>query len=154
LGWLFFLTVSLWHCIFTPIQFLDMFFKLTPSTGQPLYLQLMQQIRHAAETGALRDGDQLPGIRTLAEELVVSPNTVAKAYSELEHEGLLELRHGSGAFVCVKRRTRSLADQVHGARRRMRDLIERLRDDGLQDEEIRRAFEAELLQQAEIARKR
>src|SRR5713101_4422 len=73
-----------------------MFFNLTPTTGQPLYLQLMQQIRHAAETGALRDGDQLPGIRTLAEELVVSPNTIAKAYSELEHEGLLELRQGSG----------------------------------------------------------
>src|SRR6266550_6096562 len=89
-----------------------MFLKLTPTTGQPLYLQLMQQIRHAAETGALQDGDQLPGIRTLAEELVVSPNTVAKAYSELEHDGLLELRQGSGAFVCVKRRTRSLADQV------------------------------------------
>src|SRR6266705_4241141 len=101
-----------------------MFFKLTPTSGQPLYLQLMQQIRHTAETGALKDGDQLPGIRTLAEELVVSPNTVAKAYSELEHEGLLELRQGSGAFVCVKRRTWSLTDQVHLARRQLRDLIE------------------------------
>ena len=131
-----------------------MFCKLATSTGQPLYLQLMQQIRHAAETGALRDGDQLPGIRTLAEELVVSPNTVIKAYSELEHEGLVELRHGSGAFVCVKRRTRSLADQVHIARRRIRDLVERLRDDGLLDEEIRRAFEAELLYPAEIVKKR
>ncbi len=131
-----------------------MFFKLTPTTGQPLYLQLMQQIRHAVETGALRDSEQLPGIRTLAEELVVSPNTVAKAYSELEHEGLLEMRHGSGAFVCVKRRTRSLADQVQIARRRLRDLIERLREDGLLDEEIRRAFEAELLYPAEIVRKR
>lgn len=131
-----------------------MFFKLTPATGQPLYLQLMQQIRHAAETSALKDGDQLPGIRTLAEELVVSPNTVAKAYSELEHEGLLELRHGSGAFVCLKRRTRSLADQVHVARRQIRDLVERLREDGLLDEEIRRAFEAELLYPAEAVRKR
>ena len=131
-----------------------MFFKPTPTTGQPLYLQLMQQVRHAVETGALRDGEQLPGIRTLAEELVVSPNTVAKAYSELEHEGLLEMRHGSGAFVCVKRRTRSLADQVQIARRRLRDLIERLREDGLLDEEIRRAFEAELLYPAEMVRKR
>lgn len=131
-----------------------MFFKLTPATGQPLYLQLMQQIRHAAETSALKDGDQLPGIRTLAEELVVSPNTVAKAYSELEHEGLLELRHGSGAFVCLKRRTRSLVDQVHVARRQIRDLVEGLREDGLLDEEIRRAFEAELLYPAEAVRKR
>ena len=102
----------------------------------------------------MHDGDQLPGIRTLAEELVVSPNTGAKAYSELEHEGLLALRHGSGAFVCVKRRTRSLADQVQVARHRIRDLIEGLRDDGLFDEEIHRAFEAELLYPAQVLRKR
>lgn len=114
----------------------------------------MQQIRHAAETGALADGDQLPGIRTLAEELVVSPNTVAKAYTELEHEGLLDLRQGTGAFVCVKRRTRTLANQVHAARRRVRALIEALREDGLQDDEIRRAFEAELLYPGEAVNRR
>lgn len=131
-----------------------MFHKLTPTTGQPLYLQLMQQIRHAAETGALRDGDQLPSIRTLAEELVVSPNTVAKAYSELEHEGILELRQGLGAFVCVKRRTQSLTSDVNSARRRIRDLVERLRKDGLLDEEIHRAFEAELLYAAEAVSRR
>jgi len=130
-----------------------MFFRLNPTTGQPLYLQLMQQIRHAAETGALQDGEQLPGIRTLAEELVVSPNTVAKAYSELEHEGILELRQGSGAFLTLKRRTRSLTDHVQVARRRLRELIEQLREHGLLDEEIRRAFEAELLYPAEIVRK-
>lgn len=136
---------------------MGLFFKLNPTTGQPLYLQLMQQIRHAAETGALRDGDQLPGIRTLAEELVVSPNTIVKAYSELQHEGLLDLRHGSGAFVCVKRRTRSMADDVQFARRRLRDLLDDLRDNGLTDEEIKRAFEAELLYPAsstQLARKR
>lgn len=90
----------------------------------------------------------------MAEELVVSPNTVAKAYSELEHEGLLELRQGAGAFACVKRRTRSLTNDVKGARRRIRDLIERLREDGLLDEEIRRAIEAELIHPAEAVRKR
>lgn len=125
-----------------------MFFKLNPTSTEPLYVQLMQQIRHAAETGALRDGDQLPGIRTLAEELVVSPNTIVKAYSELEHEGLLELRQGSGAFLTIKRRTRALANSVQVARRQIRDLVEELREDGLEDEEIRRAFEAELLYSA------
>jgi GntR family transcriptional regulator len=130
-----------------------MFFKLTPSAGQPLYLQLMQQIRHATENGALQHGDQLPGIRTLAEQLVVSPNTVAKAYSELEHEGLLDLRQGSGAFVCIKRRQRSVSQRVHEARKRTGHLIEELREEGLQDEEIRRVFEAELLSPREIANK-
>src|ERR1700733_4247860 len=93
-----------------------MFFKITPTSGQSLYLQLMQQIRHAVENGALRDGDQLPGIRTLAQELVVSPNTIAKAYSELEHEGLLELRQGSGAFFPVKP-PGSLAIESHSSRK-------------------------------------
>jgi GntR family transcriptional regulator len=131
-----------------------MFFKLTPTDGQPLYLQLMQQIRHATENGALRDGDQLPGIRTLAEQLVVSPNTIAKAYSELEHDGLLEVRHGSGAFVSLNRRRKSLADHVAQARQRVGRLIDELRDEGLRDDEIRRVFEAELLGEAETARKR
>ena len=58
-----------------------------PSSGVPIYLQLMEQVKHAIETGALRPGEQLPSIRPLAEELVINPNTVAKVYRELEHEG-------------------------------------------------------------------
>ncbi len=76
-----------------------MLFRPNPSSGVPIYLQLMEQVKHAIETGALRPGEQLPGIRPLAEELVVNPNTVAKAYRELEHEGVVELRQGAGAFI-------------------------------------------------------
>ena len=104
--------------------------------------------------GLLQDGDQLPGIRTLAEELVVSPNTVVKAYTELENQGLLELRQGSGAFLTLDRRARHRTDCVQHAHRRIRDVIGQLREDGLLDEEIRRAFEAELLYPAESLRKR
>ena len=57
-----------------------MIFRPNPSLGVPIYLQLMEQVKHAVETGALRPGEQLPGIRPLAEELVINPNTVAKAY--------------------------------------------------------------------------
>src|SRR5437763_7852880 len=121
-----------------------MFFRLLPQSGLPLYLQLMQQIRHAAESGALQDGSQLPGIRTLAEELTVSPNTIAKAYSELEHEGILELRQGSGAFISLNRRARSVIDHVEDARQRAGRLIDEFRGQGLRDDEIRRIFEAEL----------
>src|SRR3984957_3912699 len=105
-----------------------MVFKIEPTSGQSLYLQLMQQIRHAVESGALRDGEQLPGIRTLAQELVVSPNTIAQAYSELEHEGLLELRQGSGAFISVNLRTRSLSNHIQAATRSVADLVEQLRE--------------------------
>jgi GntR family transcriptional regulator len=131
-----------------------MFLKLNPASGEPLYLQLMQQIRHAAESGVLKDGDQLPSIRALAEELVVSPNTVVKAYAELEHEGLVELRQGSGAFISLSRRARSVMDHIESASRRAGELIDELRDEGLRDDEIRRVFESELLRAREAARKR
>jgi GntR family transcriptional regulator len=121
-----------------------MFFKLNPQAGQPLYLQLMQQIRHAVDTGILQRGDQLPGIRTLAEEIVVSHNTVAKAYSELEHEGLLEIRHGSGAYISAKSRSKSRFERVRLAQERVHALVGTLRHEGLSAEEIRRIFEAEL----------
>ena len=123
---------------------LTVLFSLHPAAGQPLYLQLMQQIRHAIEVGVLQRGDSLPGIRTLAEELVISHNTVAKAYSELEHEGVLELRHGSGAYVTGKRGAKPKTDKVRVARDRVRALVESLRQDGLSDQEICRLFEAEI----------
>jgi GntR family transcriptional regulator len=135
------MSVSLYPVTYTVV----IFSKLASNTGEPLYLQLMQRIRHAAESGALRDGDQLPSIRALAEDLVVSPNTVAKAYSELEHEGLIELRQGSGAFVTLSRRARSVMDHVERARERIAELVDELREEGLRDDEIRRVFEAELL---------
>jgi GntR family transcriptional regulator len=144
----------MYHCTFTEVQQTPMFFQLNSTNGQPLYLQLMQQIRHAAETGALQDGEQLPGIRTLAERLVVSPNTVAKAYSELEHEGLLELRHGSGAFLIISRRSRALTNRVQVARKKVEGLVEELRAGGLQNEEIRRLFETALVLPAEIGKGR
>jgi GntR family transcriptional regulator len=131
-----------------------MFFKIKPLSAQPLYLQVVDQIHHAVEMGALQDGDQLPGIRTLAQELVVSPNTIAKAYSELEHEGLLELRQGSGAFVSVSRRSRSLSSHIQAASRSVIDLVEHLRERDFRDEEIRRMFEAALLHQSETVRRR
>lgn len=104
----------------------------------------MQQIRHGIETGVLQHGDELPGIRRLAKDLVVSHNTVAKAYTELEHEGLLELRHGSGAFVSVRRASKTRAEKVRLARIRVQALVESLRKQDLSDEEIYRLVEAEL----------
>jgi GntR family transcriptional regulator len=121
-----------------------MIIKPNPSLGVPIYLQLVEQVKHAIETGALRQGEQLPGIRPLAEELVINPNTVAKAYRELEHEGVIELRHGAGAFVADHGRGRKAADALRSAQPIVAAAIERLRDRGLTDEEIRRLFEAEL----------
>ena len=121
-----------------------MLFRPNPALGVPIYLQLMEQVKHAIETGALRPGEQLPGIRPLAEELVINPNTVAKAYRELEHEGVIELRHGAGAFVSNQPGARKQTDKLRAAQPVVVAAVERLRERGLTDEEIRRLFEAEL----------
>ncbi|HEY8182156.1 MAG TPA: GntR family transcriptional regulator [Thermoanaerobaculia bacterium] len=121
-----------------------MLFRPNPSLGVPIYLQLMEQVKHAIETGALRPGDQLPGIRPLAEELVMNPNTVAKAYRELEREGVIDLRHGSGAFVSHNARARKWGETLREAQTLVAGTVGRLRDRGISDEEIRRLFEAAL----------
>ena len=121
-----------------------MLFRPNTSSGVPIYLQLMEQVKHAVETGALREGDQLPGIRPLAEELVMNPNTVAKAYRELEHEGVIELRHGAGAFVTRSSRAGKVGDALRAAQSTVASTVERLRARGISDEEIRRLVEAEL----------
>ena len=120
-------------------------FLVNPSAGQPLYLQLILQIRHAIDTGVLQPGDALPALRTLAQELVMSPNTVVKAYEELERDGWIEIRHGSGAYVTARRGMKPRADRLRRAQERVRALIARLRADGVSDEEVQRLFEAELL---------
>ncbi len=115
-----------------------------PSSGVPIYLQLMEQVKHSIETGALRPGEQLPGIRPLAEELVINPNTVAKAYRELEHEGIIELRHGAGAFVSGNAQAKRITDKFRAGQAIVAAAVEKLRARGVTGEEIRRLFEAEL----------
>ena len=74
-------------------------FQLNFKSGKPVYLQLVDQVKAAAASGAVRDGDPLPSIRPLAEELRVNRNTIAKAYAELESQGIVETIAGKGSFV-------------------------------------------------------
>ncbi|HMF95559.1 MAG TPA: GntR family transcriptional regulator, partial [Vicinamibacterales bacterium] len=83
-------------------------------------------------------------IRPLAEELVINANTVAKAYRELEHEGVIELRHGAGAFVSASARPKKETEKLRAGQSIVADAIRRLRERGVTDEEVRRLFEAEL----------
>ena len=129
-----------------------MFTKPNPTSGVPIYVQIMEQIKHAIETGAVRPGDQLPGIRNLAETLVINPNTVAKVYRELEHEGVLDLRHGMGAFVTDKGHSRSRTNKVQAAQPLVKQLVDKLRKQGLSEDEIKRLFEAELIREQEFVR--
>ena len=74
-------------------------FQLNFKSGKPVYLQMVDQVKAASASGAVRDGDPLPGIRPLAEELRVNRNTVAKAYAELESQGVIQTVAGKGCFV-------------------------------------------------------
>jgi len=76
-----------------------MIFQVDFKSGKPVYLQLVDQVRYAAASGSLRPGDPLPSIRPLAEELRVNRNTIAKAYTELESQGVIETIPGKGCFL-------------------------------------------------------
>ncbi|HPY29699.1 MAG TPA: GntR family transcriptional regulator [Verrucomicrobiota bacterium] len=76
-----------------------MLFHVDFKTGKPAYLQLVDQVRYAAASGGLRAGEALPSVRQLAEELRVNRNTVAKAYTELESQGIIETVPGKGCFL-------------------------------------------------------
>ena len=119
-----------------------MIFRLNPSSGVPVYLQLMERVRHAVETGALRPGDQLPTIRKLAGDLVINANTVVRAYRELEHEKIIELRQGTGAFISesVAERTQEMGK----GQKVVQSAVEQLKSLGLSQEEMRRLVENEL----------
>ena len=77
-------------------------FSLDPKSGVPIYQQIQDQVRYGVAAGRLRPGEQLPTVRALAVDLAVNPNTVIKAYTELERQGFLTTEQGSGTFVAPR----------------------------------------------------
>jgi DNA-binding transcriptional regulator YhcF (GntR family) len=119
-------------------------FHLDPRSGVATYLQIVQQVKEALRLGTIEVGDQLPTVREVVAATAINPNTVAKAYRELEHEGVIELRHGAGAFVSANAQAKKLTDKLRAGQTIVAAAVERLRARGVTDEEIRRLFEAEL----------
>ena len=76
-----------------------MFIEINPSSGVPIYLQIINQVKYSIAAGALKSGDKIPAVRELASQLRVNPNTVAKAYRELQREKIIVTRWGEGSFV-------------------------------------------------------
>src|SRR5713226_7070368 len=87
-------------------------FHLYNHSGVAPYLQLVQQVKQALRLGMLKVGDQLPTVREVVAQIAINPNTVLKAYRELEHEGLVASRPGQGTFVLRSLASSSLADQA------------------------------------------
>jgi GntR family transcriptional regulator len=115
-------------------------FHLDGRSGVAPYLQLIHQVRHALRLGLLREGDQLPKVKDVAAGLAINPNTVLKAYRELEYEGLAAARPGVGTFVTgTLGGGESLA--AHGPlRRELQRWLARARRAGLDDESIEALF--------------
>ena len=110
-------------------------FHLDGHSPVATYKQLVQQVRQALRVGLLEHGDQLPRVREVAESLAINPNTVLKAYRELEHEGLVKGRPGLGTFVVRSLAGPSLASQA-GLGRELEAWLGRARAAGLDQEDV------------------
>lgn len=114
-------------------------FYLDGGSGLSPYQQLVQQVRHALRLGLLEVGDQLPKVKDVVALLAINPNTVLKAYRELEHSGLVAARPGVGTFVTTTLTDGSLA--AHGPLRQdLRRWLTKARRAGLDDESIEALF--------------
>ena len=114
-------------------------FHLDTRSGVAPYLQIVQQVRRALKLGLLHEGDQLPTVKEVVGRIAINPNTVLKAYRELEHDGLVAARPGVGTFV-----TRTLSDpslSAHGPLRQdLARWLDKARRAGLDDESIEALF--------------
>jgi len=115
-------------------------FHLDVRSGVPPFQQLVQQVRRALRLGLLAEGDQLPTVKDVVAQLAINPNTVLKAYRELEHAGLVAARPGVGTFVTATLSDASLA--AHGPLRQdLRRWVTKARRAGLDDESIEALFQ-------------
>jgi GntR family transcriptional regulator len=107
-------------------------FRLDPASGVPTYLQLVHQVEHALRLGYLKPGDQLPKVRDVVASLAINPNTVSKAYRELETKGLIVGRPGQGTFVLVTLNQVALPE-LTGLRRTLRGWLAKADSAGLDE---------------------
>lgn len=127
-------------------------FEIDLTNHTPIYLQIMSQVKHAVASGELAPGEQLPTVRQLAADLRVNFNTVARAYRQLDEEGIISTQHGRGTFILEP------ASEQDSVRLRQQDLallaqyfVEEARKLGLSPDEVRQQFEAQLAQWADEA---
>ncbi len=111
-------------------------FHLDPASGVPAYLQIVQQVRQAISLGVLRSGDQLPTIKEVVASLAINPNTVMKAYRELDLASVVDARRGQGTFVALSAEGSPERDYAP-LRAELVDWLSRARAAGLGDDAIR-----------------
>lgn len=118
-------------------------FDVDQGSGVPIYLQIVEQVRHGVEAGTLRSGERLPTVRELAGELSVAPNTVVKAYGELRRMGLLESRPGVGTVVVEGSEEDQRQRHLDALDERLRGLVRDAIGLGLNEDDLWERFDAE-----------
>lgn len=114
-----------------------------PQSGVPIYVQLVEGVRHALAVGTLRPGERLPTVRALAKELAVAPNTVVKAYNELQRAGLIESRPGVGTVVVGDLEEVAREQQIEDLYRRLGVLVRDAVGLGITEDELWERLDAE-----------
>ena len=114
-------------------------FHLDTHTGVPAYLQLVQQVKQALRLGLLEVGDQLPTVREVVEQVIINPNTVLKAYRELEREGLVASRPGQGTFI-IQTLAATAPASLASLRRSLTRWLRDAHEAGLDEESILALF--------------
>lgn len=123
---------------------MPLWIQILPGSGEPIYVQVAEQISKAIARGELASGDKLPAVRKLAAELVINPNTAARAYSRLEQAGLVTTKTGSGTFVSDPKLRRTDAADINMLTERMDTLITRGLNLGLETQDLISLFESRM----------
>jgi DNA-binding transcriptional regulator YhcF (GntR family) len=120
------------------------FFKIDAHNGLAVYDQIVRQLKFAVADGALRTGEIAPSVRELARELAINPNTVARAYRQLQDDGVLDVVRGTGLAVAQNARRQCQTERTKLIRVRLRRVLEEAAQSGLESTEIEQLFRAEL----------
>ena len=121
-----------------------MFFQIDPSNGLAIYEQIVRQIKFAVANETLKPGELVPSVRELARELAINPNTVARAYRELQSEGVVDALRGTGLAVTSAARRRCTEERMRLVRLRVRQVLAEAKHSQLGPDELRTIVEEEL----------
>ena len=121
-----------------------MFFAIDTANGIPVYEQIVRQVKFAVAREAIKPGEMIPSVRELARELAVNPNTVARAYRQLQTDGVLASVRGTGLEVAARARDRCRRETVELIRVRLRQVLLEAQQTQLSDAELRAIVETEL----------
>ena len=123
---------------------MSIWLQVDPRSGVPMYVQIIEGVKRALEVGQLRPGDRMPTVQKLSTELTIAPNTIVKAYGELQRQGLIESRGGAGTVVAASAPVNTHTDQVASLYGRLQTIVRDARSLDIGKDELETRFADEL----------